>query len=159
MNSGAIPPDGRRGRSSGRRVRLLALFALGAAALGAIGAGGLALGQTFGALDLSGAELFERYCAACHGNEARGNGPVAASLNKLVPDLTVLARNAGGEFPAFRVRETIDGRAMVMAHGNRQMPVWGYEFWVEEGADIVAEDSAKAIIDRIVAYVESLQVE
>ncbi len=120
--------------------------------------GGYALAQTFKTLDLSGAELFARYCAACHGNEARGNGPVAASLNKRVPDLTRLALDAEGEFPAQRVRETIDGRATVMAHGTRQMPVWGYEFWVEEGADIVAEDAANEIVVRLVAYLDSIQL-
>jgi hypothetical protein len=56
------------------------------------------------------------------------------------------------------VRETIDGRALAIAHGTRQMPVWGFEFWVEEGADIVAEEAAKAIIDRIVAHLESIQI-
>ena len=121
-------------------------------------AGGFALAQTFKPLDLSGPELFTRYCAACHGSEARGNGPVAASLNKRVPDLTRLALDAGGEFPAQTVRETIDGRAMVMAHGTRQMPVWGYEFWVEEGADIVAEDAANEIVVRLVAYLDSIQL-
>ena len=120
--------------------------------------GGLALAQTFKPLDLSGTELFARYCAACHGSEARGDGPVAASLNKRVPDLTRLALDSGGEFPAQKVRETIDGRAMVMAHGTRQMPVWGYEFWVEEGADIVAEDAANEIVVRLVAYLDSIQV-
>jgi mono/diheme cytochrome c family protein len=127
--------------------------------LGAVATGGLALAQTFDPRDLSGQELFDRYCAACHGPAGRGDGPVANSLNKRVPDLTVLARNAGGEFPAMTVRETIDGRSMVMAHGNRQMPVWGYELWVEEGADIVAERAAKDIIDRLVAHLESLQVQ
>lgn len=127
-------------------------------ALGATGAAGLAFAQTFDASDLSGEELFARYCAACHGPEGMGNGPVAGSLNKRVPDLRVLARNAGGEFPAMAVRETIDGRSLAIAHGTRQMPVWGYEFWVEEGADIDAEQAAKLIIDRIVAQVESMQI-
>lgn len=127
--------------------------------MAAVAAGGLALAQTFIPLDLSGGELFARYCAACHGSEARGNGPVAASLNKRVPDLTRLALDAGGEFPAQRVRETIDGRSMVIAHGTRRMPVWGYEFWVEEGADIVAEDAANAIVVRLVAYLESVQMQ
>jgi mono/diheme cytochrome c family protein len=132
---------------------------MGGLALAGIAGGGLALAQTFKPLDLSGVELFGRYCAACHGSEARGDGPVAASLNKRVPDLTRLALDAEGEFPAQRVRETIDGRSMVMAHGTRQMPVWGYEFWVEEGADIVAEDAANAIVVRLVAYLESIQMQ
>jgi mono/diheme cytochrome c family protein len=117
---------------------------------------GLVVAQTFEPLDLSGEELFVRYCAACHGTDARGTGPVASTLNKLVPDLTQLtARN--GEFPAMAVREAIDGRSMAIAHGTRQMPVWGYEFWVEEGADIIAESTARELSNRIVAYLESVQ--
>lgn len=117
------------------------------------------LAQTFEPLDLSGEEMFMRYCAACHGSDARGTGPVAQTMSKRVPDLTVLARAAGGEFPAAVVRDAIDGRALADAHGTRQMPVWGYEFWVEEGADIVAERSAREMIDRLVAWLESIQVE
>ena len=113
--------------------------------------------QTFDSLDLSGQELFERYCAACHGPNGFGNGPVAATMNKPVPNLTRLAATRNGEFPAQYVREAIDGRSMAIAHGTRQMPVWGYEFWVEEGADIVAESTAREMINRIVLYLESVQ--
>jgi len=136
------------------RNAVLGLTIVLAAAAGA----GIGLAQTFEPLDLSGEELFTRYCAACHGTDARGTGPVARTMSKQVPDLTVLAQAAGGEFPARSVREAIDGRAMAVSHGTRQMPVWGYEFWVEEGADIVAEGTAREMINRIVAHVESIQV-
>ena len=134
-------------------MRRSAIAGIGAACLLLAGYG---LTQTFEPLDLSGEELFLRYCAACHGADARGTGPVARTLNKPVPDLTVLARNLGGQFPAMAIREAIDGRAMAVSHGTRQMPVWGYEFWVEEGADIVAEDTAREMIDRIVDHLESI---
>ena len=49
------------------------------------------------------------------------------------------------------------GDSMVIAHGTRQMPIWGYEFWVEEGADVTAERDAREIIDRLVDYLESIQ--
>jgi hypothetical protein len=39
------------------------------------------------------------------------------------------------------------------------MPVWGYEFWVEEGADITAEREARELVRRLVLYLESIQVE
>jgi hypothetical protein len=55
------------------------------------------------------------------------------------------------------VRQVIDGRAMSGAHGTREMPIWGYEFWVEEGADLTAEREARVIIDRIVEYLASIQ--
>jgi mono/diheme cytochrome c family protein len=113
--------------------------------------------QPFGLADLSGAELFERFCAACHGPGARGDGPVASGLATPVPDLTLIAERNGGQFPGEAIRETIDGRSPVLAHGTRAMPVWGYEFWVEEGADITAERDARELIRRIVVYLESIQ--
>src|SRR5690606_17673934 len=116
-----------------------------------------ALAQLFGLSDYSGAELFERFCAACHGSGGRGDGPVAATLNVAVPDLTRLAERNDGTFPAADVRDIVDGRALVVAHGPRSMPVWGYEFWVEEGGDIEAERDARELIDRLVRHIESFQ--
>lgn len=109
-------------------------------------------------LDYSGAELFQRFCASCHGESARGDGPVSRSLAAVVPDLTRISERNGGQFPAARIRETIDGRAMVVeAHGTRFMPVWGYEFWIEEGADIEAEAAARQVIARLIEYLGSIQ--
>lgn len=116
-------------------------------------------GQTFGGTDYSGAELFGRYCAACHGDTATGNGPVAATLVPIVPDLTRLSERADGAFPATRVAEMIDGRSPVLAHGTRSMPVWGFEFWFEEGGDIEAEGRARTMIAALLDYLESIQIE
>ncbi|MBN1238577.1 MAG: c-type cytochrome [Gammaproteobacteria bacterium] len=136
----------------GRGAALSALAAsLGWAALTGAGA------QTFDLTDYSGEELFQQFCSACHGDHGRGDGPVAATLNVFVPDLTRLAERRDGLFPAGEVREIIDGRALITAHGTRAMPVWGYEFWIEEGADAPAEADARELIDRLVRHVESLQ--
>ena len=108
--------------------------------------------------DYSGAELFERFCASCHGTGARGDGPVANSLNTAVPDLTVIANRYGGEFPVTLVRDVIDGRGIdVRAHGTRAMPVWGYEFWVEEGGDVLAQTAVRNAINKLVDYLRSIQ--
>lgn len=115
--------------------------------------------QLFGLGDYSGEEIFLRFCAACHGVDGRGSGPVAGTLNVMVPDLTGLAARNGGEFPAHDVREIVDGRAVVVAHGPRSMPVWGYEFWIEEGGDVTAEAQARAAINRLVSYLGELQAE
>ena len=107
--------------------------------------------------DYSGEELFDRFCASCHGAEARGDGPVSRSLNVAVPDLTTIAVRYG-EFPAGRIRDVIDGRGIdTQAHGTRTMPVWGYEFWVEEGADVNAQKAVREAITRLVEHVRSLQ--
>ncbi len=146
---------------TGTDARRMSLHGIGAGAAAAVLAV-LAVGttaQTFDLTDYSGAELFDRFCAACHGPEGRGDGPVAPTLNVLVPDLTRLAERNGGTFPSADVRDVVDGRAVVVAHGPRTMPVWGYEFWVDEGADIEAEAAARELIDRLVRHVESLQRE
>lgn len=72
--------------------------------------------------------LFIKYCAACHGVDGKGGGVAAPALAKSPPDLTRLARNAGGEFPLGRVLRTIDGRDTLRAHGSADMPVWGEVF-------------------------------
>jgi mono/diheme cytochrome c family protein len=64
-------------------------------------------------------------CAACHGSDAKGMGPVASLFGKPPADLTVLARNNGDVFPFNSVYEVIDGRKAVLAHGSRDMPIWG----------------------------------
>ena len=109
--------------------------------------------------DYSGAELFDRFCASCHGSEARGDGPVAASLNVAVPNLTTIGTRYG-EFPAMLIRDVIDGRGVDMrAHGTRTMPVWGYEFWVEEGGDVNAQRAVRDAINKLVEHLRSIQTD
>ena len=111
----------------------------------------------FGLDDYSGAEVFQRFCSSCHGNTAQGDGPVATTLSVVVPDLTQLYRRYGNQFPAELLRETIDGRNLVIAHGARAMPVWGYEFWWEDGADVVAEATARETISKLLDFIRSIQ--
>jgi len=74
--------------------------------------------------DLSGRELYQVFCASCHGVKAHGDGPVAKTLKPRVPDLTRIAIRNGGAFPTEQVRQTIDGQQVKAAHGTRDMPVW-----------------------------------
>ncbi len=107
--------------------------------------------------EYSGEETFHRFCASCHGEEARGDGPVAAGLPVTVPDLTLLRKRQGNQFREEALRRIIDGRNIVIYHGTRYMPVWGYEFWIEEGADKEAEERAETIIRNLLDYLESIQ--
>src|SRR5690606_9830039 len=160
---GATRPTGRAPSSAARPTRRALSFirrghgAAAAALVAGAMLGSAAWAQTFDLIDYSGAELFDRFCAACHGAGGEGNGPVAGTLNVLVPDLTRLAERNDGSFPAMDVRDVVDGRALVVAHGPRTMPVWGYEFWIEEGGDIEAERNARELIDRLVRHIESIQ--
>jgi mono/diheme cytochrome c family protein len=105
----------------------------------------------------SGAALYARFCASCHGATARGDGSVAPALRVEVPDLTRIAARNGGRFPADRVREIIDGRAVIPAHGTRYMPVWGYELEAQAADGTPPRAAAQALIDRLVGHLESLQ--
>jgi hypothetical protein len=111
--------------------------------------------QAFG--EYAGEETFLRYCAACHGETARGDGPVASGLPITVPDLTLIRRRQGDDFPKETLRKIIDGRNVVIYHGTRYMPVWGYEFWVEEGADEEAKKRVEIIIANLIEYITSIQ--
>lgn len=107
--------------------------------------------------EYSGEETYFRFCASCHGEKGRGDGPVSGGLRITVPDLTTLRKRQGNEFSENLLRRIIDGRDIVIYHGTRYMPVWGYEFWLEEGADAAAEERVDKIIDNLVEYIESIQ--
>jgi len=108
-------------------------------------------------LDYNGDQLFQRFCASCHGKLGYGDGPVAPSIKVMIPDLTQLSQRAGGRFPADRVREIIDGRAVLPAHGTRPMPVWGYELEAQVPEDQSGREVAQGLIDRLVEYLRSIQ--
>ncbi len=107
--------------------------------------------------EYSGQETFMRFCAACHGESGQGDGPVAGGLPISVPDLTLLQKRRGDCFPEDVLRKIIDGQETVVVHGTRYMPVWGYEFWVEEGADDAAKDRVDTIVDNLIEYLRSIQ--
>lgn len=59
--------------------------------------------------EVSGKELFGQYCATCHGDGGKGDGPVAGDLPKPPADLTTIAARNGGTFPMIAVMSKIDG--------------------------------------------------
>lgn len=106
---------------------------------------------------MSGKDLYQRFCASCHGAEGRGDGPVAPSLKVEVPDLTLLARRAGNAYPRERVVRIIDGRHILGAHGSRTMPVWGEDLSRLEVGNPDAERATRIVIDRLADYLGQLQ--
>jgi mono/diheme cytochrome c family protein len=109
---------------------------------------------------LSGVEVFEQLCASCHGPGGEGDGPVASLIKIPVPDLTRLAKREGGEFPTEDVRRTIDGRWDRRAHGAREMPVWGWQFYDSYNIDDAGERArVDATIDKLVNYLRTIQKE
>lgn len=103
-----------------------------------------------------GGVTYRVHCLNCHGEDGRGEGPMAELLKVAPIDLTRLSRRDGGEFPAQRLVRTIDGRDEVRGHGPRGMPIWGIGFQ-DLGRDSDQEAEVRAKILNLVAYIESIQ--
>lgn len=71
---------------------------------------------------------YQSSCAPCHGEDAKGKGPLSAELKTPPADLTVLAKKNNGVFPVSKIYEVIDGRLLVIGHGSREMPIWGNRY-------------------------------
>ena len=100
---------------------------------------------------IQGPALFKKYCAACHGPEAKGNGPMAVTLKVPPADLTRISARNGGTFPLMRVRRIISGEDEQRGHGA--MPAWGPVF-SEIGRD---QDLGRVRIDNLARYLRDLQ--
>jgi mono/diheme cytochrome c family protein len=118
-------------------------------------AGPMAAAQAPAALP-SGSATFRLYCASCHGTSAKGDGPLASSMTRKPANLTEIAKRNGGVFSADQVARTIDGRNAPRGHGGGDMPVWGPAF--ARSASTSEVDTAEQRIQRLVSYLESIQV-
>lgn len=104
----------------------------------------------------SGQEMFNSYCAVCHGKDAKGNGPAAPALKVPPPDLTTLSQRHGGKYPATYVESVIKfGAENFPAHGAKDMPVWGPTLSAISGGPNAPEFALR--ITDLTQYIESLQ--
>ena len=71
---------------------------------------------------------YQSSCAACHGVDGKGTGPVADALKTKPADLTTITKENNGVFPLGRIYDIIDGRLEVKSHGARDMPIWGFRY-------------------------------
>jgi len=100
----------------------------------------------------SGQQMFNTYCAVCHGTDGRGDGPAASALKEAPSDLTLLAEKNGGKFPENRV--VIKIRAVDSpAHGSKEMPIWGTLL------SSISSSSGEVQLrtSNLVKYIETLQ--
>ena len=107
----------------------------------------------------SGKQDFDNHCAPCHGADGKGHGPELNVLPDIHPsDLTTISLKNGGVFPRQKVEDMVDGRKVIPSHKRFDMPFWGVNFQ-QEGKEFTPESEAKAKarIDALVDYVESLQ--
>ncbi len=103
-----------------------------------------------------GKSLFRAWCRSCHGESARGDGPMAENLRVAPSDLTLLKQREGGRFYFGRVTAKIDGREKTRGHGSRDMPVWGEAFGLVDEAG--GEEAVREKINALVHFLRSIQV-
>ncbi len=109
---------------------------------------------------ISGEADFKMYCASCHGETGKGDGPKSFGLSSKLPDLTPLTARYG-QFPRDQLARLVDGRDPIAGHGSREMPVWGMWF-KEEAADGLGgaqgDDSSVARrVENLLDYIATLQ--
>jgi mono/diheme cytochrome c family protein len=104
---------------------------------------------------VNGASIYGNYCAACHGLDGRGNGPVSKVLKREVPDLTKLSLRNHGTFPVIHVQTIILFGAddLIPAHGSKEMPIWGPTFHEIE----FDQDLGNVRLENVTKYLESIQ--
>jgi mono/diheme cytochrome c family protein len=105
-------------------------------------------------VSIQGDNLYKTYCASCHGDAAKGNGPMAAWLKVAPSDLTRIAARNGGKFPLARVDRIISGEEpLPSGHGTRAMPIWGPVF-----SQVTRDqDLGRVRIDNLARYLRDIQ--
>lgn len=104
----------------------------------------------------TGREIYVQRCAACHGLDGKGDGPLAAELRTPPTDLTTIARRHG-RFDERAVAAAIDGRRVVAAHGPGEMPVWGAVFESELETEPHTARTGLLQTFAVVEYLRSIQ--
>ena len=109
------------------------------------------VGQTSPA---DGKQMFNSYCAPCHGVDGRGQGRVASALKVPPTDLSKLAAANGGKFPVAHLLSVLRFGVDHPAQGTVEMPVWVPIFASMNRASTVdREQRASNLID----YLHTLQ--
>jgi mono/diheme cytochrome c family protein len=102
----------------------------------------------------SGAYLYRAFCASCHGDGGRGDGPVADLAARPPTDLTSLTQRTGGVFPRARVMSALDGTMKLEGHEPPAMPNWARVLRKTADDD---ERVVRKRLEALVSHVESLQ--
>ncbi|HEX4037372.1 MAG TPA: c-type cytochrome [Acidobacteriaceae bacterium] len=105
----------------------------------------------------SGQQMFNTYCAVCHGADGRGGGPAAAALNVSPTDLRDLAKVNGGKFPEGRVYSVLQFGIETPAHGSKDMPIWGPSLRSLNAGSPMPEMQEHQRLANLTNYLKSIQ--
>ena len=103
----------------------------------------------------SGAQMWKDYCAACHGMSGAGNGPAVEILKSPPKDLSLMAKQNNGKFPAEHVAAVLRFGSSGHEHGTSDMPLWGPLFRSQDAPNETLR--AELRIHSLTEYVKSLQ--
>lgn len=138
--------------------RLAAFIAIAAMSVTSAGAQGskLTIPVTHTPAD-DGKQMYVIYCARCHGLDGRGQGPAASALKLAPTDLSSLARNNNGLYPAKHVVTVLKFGTQSSGHGSKAMPAWGPALQSIDHSAGGTQDTQALRIANLVKYVETLQ--
>ncbi|MDP2084551.1 MAG: c-type cytochrome [Gemmobacter sp.] len=105
----------------------------------------------------SGRALYADYCAACHGDSGKGDGPAASGVSPRPADLTMLAARNGGVFPVVRVMGKVYGYSQGKGGGGGPMPEFGP---LLDGPTVLVETAPGILTptpERLVALAEHVE--
>lgn len=142
-----IKTFGERVNGRASSVTVLLLLAVAASAWPALAQQELILAN--------GRNDYEQHCAACHGEQGRGDGRMASILVVPPSDLTEIAKRYNGEFPFWRIYTIIDGSEPVQGHDTFQMPEGRVRF--RRSGDWPDARPAYLRVLELTHYLESIQ--
>ena len=107
----------------------------------------------------TGAEDFATFCSACHGLSGKGDGDMAAELDRKPADLTRISARNGGVFPGTKVMAKIWGYTGGR-NGETPMPQFGPllqgELVPYDGGDGIQTPTPVRLV-QIAEYLKALQ--
>jgi len=101
----------------------------------------------------SGKQMYQDYCAVCHGMNGKGNGPAVQFLKTPPPDLTTMDKRYYPTSVASKVSAVLRSGTASRVHGTVAMPLWESLFSSLHGGDQVGA----LRIRNLSEYVESIQ--
>lgn len=107
----------------------------------------------------AGEEMYASYCAACHGEKGKGDGPAAAAMTTPPRDLTTLSKSNRGHFPRAHVFFSIlNGQPRPKGEQGYEMPNWKDPFYSLCVGLRGCDAEVQMRIVRLTDYLKSLQL-
>jgi len=107
---------------------------------------------------LSGPSMYTAYCAVCHGDKGKGDGPAALGLSTSPGDLTTITKSNHGIFPTMRVYYAIYGGVRNSKNLRMyEMPAWSSLFHSICVVPPNCQAEIQMRVANLTSYIQSLQ--